>query len=138
LFQSLVKEKKLFSNIECYHYGSTDPGLLAIEGKLVKGVSMKEAESAVMQELHRLQQEGVTESELQKCKNKTESLMAFEDMALMSRAASLAIYELLGDAALMNTELDRYRSVTPEELVAESRQIFRPENSNTLYYYSAG
>ena len=37
LFQSLVKEKQLFSNIECYHLGSTDAGLLTIEGKLVKG-----------------------------------------------------------------------------------------------------
>ena len=41
LFQTLVKEKKLFSNIECYHFGSSDPGLLLIEGKLIKGTSMK-------------------------------------------------------------------------------------------------
>ena len=51
LFQSLVKEKRLFSNIECYHFGSIDEGLLAIEGKLVKGVNMKEAENAVEEEL---------------------------------------------------------------------------------------
>ena len=38
LYHSLVKEKKLFSNIECYHFGSLDNGLLAIEGKLVKGI----------------------------------------------------------------------------------------------------
>ncbi len=37
LYQSLVKEQQLFSNIDCYHFGSTDKGLLAIEGKLVKG-----------------------------------------------------------------------------------------------------
>lgn len=136
LYQSLVKEKKLFSNIDCYQYGSTDPGLLTIEGKLVKGVKMEDAEAAVTQELLRLQEEGVTENELQKCKNKTESMMAFEDMSLMSRATSLAIYELLGDADLMNTELDRYLRVTTEELKEESRRIFTPENSNTLYYFA--
>ena len=136
LYQSLVKEKKLFSNIDCYQYGSTDPGLLAIEGKLVKGVKMEDAEAAVTQELLRLQEEGITENELQKCKNKTESMMAFEDMSLMSRATSLAIYELLGDADLMNTELDRYQRVTTEELKEESRKIFTPENSNTLYYFA--
>ena len=38
LYQSLVKEKQLFSNLDCYHFGSIDAGLLAIEGKLVKGV----------------------------------------------------------------------------------------------------
>ena len=47
LFQSLVKEKQLFSNIECYHFGSIDAGLLTIEGKLVKGVNMEDAEEAV-------------------------------------------------------------------------------------------
>ena len=40
-----------------------------------------------------------------KVKNKTESMIAFEDMSVMNRAASLATYELLGDAQLMNTEL---------------------------------
>jgi hypothetical protein len=63
-------------------------------------------------------------------------MMAFEDMALMSRATSLAIYELLGDAALMNTELERYRRVTADEVKEESRRIFTPQNSNTIYYYA--
>src|SRR5580693_8716748 len=47
LHQSLVKEKKLFSNIECYQTGSTDAGLLIIEGKLIKGVSLPDADKAV-------------------------------------------------------------------------------------------
>jgi predicted Zn-dependent peptidase len=54
LFQALVKEKRLFSNIECYHFGSLDAGLLAIDGKLVKGVDMQHAELAVEEELARL------------------------------------------------------------------------------------
>lgn len=137
LFQALVKEKKLFSNIECYHMGTTDNGLLTIEGKLVKGVDMKEAEAAVMEEIHKLQQEGISEKELQKVKNKTESMMAFEDMSVMSRATSLAMYELLGDAGLINLELERYQAVTADALIAESKAIFDNNNCNTLYYYAA-
>ncbi|HNJ27304.1 MAG TPA: pitrilysin family protein [Ferruginibacter sp.] len=136
LYQSLVKDKKLFSNIECYHLGSTDAGLLTIEGKLVKGVKMEDAEAAVQEELEKLQQEGVSQRELDKVKNKTESMIAFEDMSITNRAASLAIYELLGDANLINTELDRYRAVSAEEIRDESRVIFSENNSNTLYYYS--
>ena len=105
LYQSLVKEKKLFSNIECYHLGSTDAGLLTIEGKLVKGVNMKEAEAGISEELKKLQDDGVSAKELEKVKNKTESMMAFEDMSVMNRATSLAMYELLGDADLINKEL---------------------------------
>jgi predicted Zn-dependent peptidase len=136
LYQSLVKEKQLFSNIECYHLGSTDAGLLTIEGKLVKGVRMEDAEAAVNEELKKLQEDGITQRELEKVKNKTESMIAFEDMSVMSRAASLAMYELLGDADLINKELQRYQAVTAEELQEESRIIFDENNCNTLYYYS--
>ena len=54
LYQSLVKEKQLFSNIECYHFGSVDKGLLTIEGKLVKGVKMEDAEKAVDEEIRHM------------------------------------------------------------------------------------
>jgi zinc protease len=136
LYQALVKEKKLFSNIECYHFGSTDNGLLAIEGKLVKGVKMEDAEQALDIELEKVKNELVSETELQKVKNKTESMIAFEDMSVMSRANSLAYYELLGDASWMNFELEKYGSVTTEDILQESRMIFRKENSNTIHYLS--
>src|SRR6187200_2332151 len=136
LFQSLVKEKKLFSAVECYHSGSLDAGTLVIEGKLVKGIKMEDAEKAVEAELEKMRTEKVTATELQKVKNKVESLIAFEDMSLTNRANSLAFYELLGDAEQMNHELEKYNVVTAEDILNESRIIFRPENSNTLYYYS--
>lgn len=136
LYQSLVKEKQLFSNIECHHFGSTDNGLVVIEGKLVKGVKMEEAEKAVELELEKMKNELVSESELQKVKNKTESMIAFEDMSVMSRANSLAYYELLGDASWMNFELEKYGSVTTEDILQESRAIFRDTNCNTIHYLS--
>jgi len=136
LYQSLVKEKQFFSNIECYHFGSTDAGLLAIEGKLVKGIKMEDAEKAVEDELDKMKNELVSEAELQKVKNKTESMIAFEDMSVMSRANSLAYYELLGDASWMNFELEKYASITTEDILQESRNIFRSNNSNTIYYLS--
>jgi len=136
LFQALVKEKKLFSAVECYHTGSLDAGTLVIEGKLVKGIKMEEAEKAVEEELEKMRTEKVTATELQKVKNKVESLIAFEDMSLINRANSLAFYELLGDAGEMNHELEKYNVVAENDILNESRIIFRPENSNTLYYYS--
>ena len=136
LYQSLVKEKKLFSNIDCYHLGSTDAGIITIDGKLVKGVNMKVADDAVMDELRKLQQNGISTAELEKVKNKTESAMAFEDMSVMSRAQSIAMYELLGDADLINSELSKYQAVTAEQILEESRIIFNENNCNTMYYLS--
>jgi predicted Zn-dependent peptidase len=134
LYQSMVKEKKLFSNIECHHTQSDDAGLAVIEGKLVTGVNMEDAEKAIEEELEKMKTEMVSVAELQKVKNKTESMIAFEDMSVMSRATSLAMYELLGDAALMNSELEKYAAVTTEDILEESRNIFTESNSNTLYY----
>ena len=78
LYQSLVKEKKLFSNIECYHFGTVDRGLLTIEGKLIKGVKMEDAESAVEEELEKLKKNGIDEKEMVKVKNRTEAVIALK------------------------------------------------------------
>ncbi len=137
LYQSLVKEQHLFTNLDCYHFGSSDAGLLAVEGRLVRGVTLEEAEAAVQEQIALLQENGVTAAELEKVKNKTESTLAFEDMSVMSRAASLAYYELLGDAALINEELEKYQAVTAADILNESRAILTENNSNTLYYRAA-
>ncbi len=136
LYQALVKEKQLFSSLDCYHFGSIDKGLLTIEGKLVKGINIEDADMAVNEQLLKIQAELIEDNELQKVKNKTESVIAFEDMSIMSRASSLANYELLGDANLMNTELERYQAITAEDIREYSRIIFNENNSNTLYYRS--
>lgn len=136
LYQGLVKEQQLFSHIECYHMGSIDAGILTIEGKLVKGNTLEAAELAVTRILDQLMQEGIAEKELEKVKNKTESAIAFEDMNVMARANSLAFYELLGDAALFNSDRERYFEITTADIQDYSRKIFDPLNSSTLYYRS--
>ena len=69
--------------------------------------------------------------------NKTESIICFEDMSIMNRAHSLAFYELLGDAELMNKELAKYQAVTPAIIQATAQAIFpRAKSETPLYYYS--
>ncbi len=136
LYQALVKEKQLFSQVDCYHMGSTDAGLLTIDGKLVKGVKMIDAEKAVQEEVEKMKSDLVSEAELQKVKNKTESMIAFEDMTIMNRTNSLATYELLGDAEMMNTELNRYQQVTIEDIKEAANEIFDEANSSTMHYFS--
>ncbi len=136
LYQRLVKEKQLFSQIECYHFGTVDKGLLAVEGKLVKGIKMEDAEKAINEELEKLKQDGISEKELTKIKNKTEATLAFEDMSVLTRANNLAFYELLGDASMFNSDRDKYFSVTGDDILKYSQKIFNPNNSSTLRYYS--
>ena len=136
LYEQLIKVKQIFSSIDCYHFGTVDPGLLVIEGKLVKGISMTVAEKAVLEEVEKIKNEILDAKEVQKVINKTESVICFEDMSIMNRAHSLAFYELLGDADLMNKELSLYQKVTPAMIQQTAQQVFQDNNRNTLYYYS--
>ncbi len=59
-------------------------------------------------------------------------MIAFEDMSVMNRANSLALYELLGDANLMNTELYKYNAVTVQQVQDECRIIFNENKRTTI------
>jgi len=134
LYKQLVKEQALFSQIDSYHLGSIDEGLLLVAGSLAPGVDAKKAEAGIEKVLRELIDGGVDSDELAGVKNKVESMMVFEDLGLGSRANNLAFFELLGDAAQLGKELGRYAAVTSDQMVAYASKIFKPENSNTLWY----
>jgi predicted Zn-dependent peptidase len=136
LFHSLVKEKNLFSEINTYSTADFDKGLVVIEGKLVRGVSMKDAEAAIDTELERIQKEEIRPEEVEKVINKVESTMEFSEMDLADRALNLAIADYMGDVELVNTEMERYRQVTGNDIQEQARKIFRNENCSVLYYLS--
>jgi zinc protease len=134
LFRNLLKDKKLFSDINAYLTGSLDAGLFVVEGKPLPGVSMDVAEAAIWEELDRISTELVPDAELTKVKNKMESTMVFSEMSLLDKAMNLAYFELLGDANELNLETQKYLDVSSEEIRSQAKQIFRKENSSTLYY----
>ncbi len=134
LFRNLLKDQKLFSEINAYLTGSLDAGLFVVEGKPLPGVSMEIAEAAIWTELDRLKTEPVPADELTKIKNKIESTMVFSEMSLLDKAMNLAYFELLGDGNKLNTETQKYLDVMAAEIQAEAGHIFRKENSSTLYY----
>lgn len=134
LYNSLLKEQQLFSDINAYMSGSLDEGLFIVEGKLIAGVDKDYAEQAIWKELAKISSELVTEVELTKVKNKSESIMAFSEMNLLDKAMNLAYYELLGDADLLNKEMDKYALITAEQIREAAKTTFVKEKSSTLYY----
>ncbi len=136
LYQQLVKDKKMFSEIECYVTGTVDEGLIVVEGKTQKGISMDAAEKAIMMEVTKMQNEKITDKELQKVKNRLESHSVLSEVNLLTRAMNLAYYEMLGDASRINTEIEQYLIITPEKIMEESQKIFTEKNCSTMYYFS--
>lgn len=136
LYQKLVKEKAIFSEINAYIEGTNDPGLFHITGNLHKGISFKEAEDYIQKELDMIMSETVIPSELNKVRNKLEATYIYGNMSYLNKAMNLANFELLGDANLINTEMDLYHKVTPQDIQRVSKQIFNSKNCSTLYYHS--
>lgn len=136
LYQQLVKNKKLFSSISAYSTETIDAGLLMVEGRLSDGVTMETAEQAIEAVLQEITKTKIAEEELTKVKNKMEALIAFSEVNILNRAMNLAYFEMLGNASWVNDEPAKYAAVTAEQLQQVAVSIFRPENCNTIHYYS--
>ena len=134
LYQELVKNKHLFSEINAFITGDIENGLFIITGKLTEGVDIKDAEKAIEKELEKVQTNSITEKELQKVKNKIESSLIFSEMSILNKAMNLAFYELLGDAQYINTEIDKYLKVQLDDIRTQAKKLFRKSNCSTLYY----
>lgn len=135
-YQRLVKEKQLFSSVNAYITGDVDEGLFILTGQLYNSTTFEEAEEALTREVEELQNALVDSKELEKVKNKFEANFLFEQENVLNNAMNLAYYEMLGDANLLNNELQRYSSVTNEDIRRVAANTLDVKNSSTIYYKS--
>ena len=134
LYARLVKQQKLFSDVQAYVTSDIDEGLFIFTGKLVKGVSMERAEEALNKEIAELRKQKVNPAELAKVKNKIESTLEFSEISVLNKAMNLTYSELLGDADLINQEKEKYVRVSAGLIKETAEQTFRSDNCSTLYY----
>lgn len=138
LNRHLVEERHLFTSIDAYIQPRIDPGQLLICGMPAEGVSMEAAEAAVWEELEHLAAEGINAEELEKVKNKFETNFMRERANRQKLAAQLAFYEMLGDAAWADQEVEKYRSVTEERFMQVYKETVQPEKASILWYMKKG
>ncbi|MGB4205554.1 MAG: pitrilysin family protein [Bacteroidales bacterium] len=136
LYVELVKKKQIFSGIDAYITGSIDPGLFIISGRLMNGISFDAAEQAINDIIKELQDNYVKERELQKVKNRIESMLVFTEIKVLEKAMNLAMFELIGDAALINNEAEQYAIVNENDILSFSQKYLTENNCSTLYYHA--
>ncbi|MBC3786838.1 M16 family metallopeptidase [Spirosoma utsteinense] len=134
LYQQLLRDNPLFSNVGAYLTASDDPGLLIVQGTLNEGVSLEEADAAVEAVVDDFINQTVSEEELAKVKNQAEATLAFSEVELLNRAMNLAFAANAGDPEFVNQEAAQIQAVTPASIQEAARQVLRKENSSTLYY----
>ncbi len=133
-YETLIKQKELFSSISAFITGDIHPGLLVVSGKINNGISMKTAEKAIWTELEKIKINTIDEKEFNKVQNKIESNFAFDNINILDRAFNLSYYELLGNANRINTEINNYKKITTEKVKNIANKYIKKENCNTIYY----
>jgi zinc protease len=124
LYKSLVYEKQVAQAVSAYQDGSEISGQLAIVITAKPGKTLSEMEDLVNQELARVFEHGVTEKEIQTSINNKETQLINSRATVFGKSNSLATYfTLTGNADNFNTELDRFRSMTPGEVLATAKRI---------------
>lgn len=134
LYRKLVEKKSLFSSIDAYLTADFDSGLMIVCGKTMEGTDLTQAEIAIWEELREMSETPVSDYELDKVKNKSESAHAFNETSLSQIVGNLAYCDMLGNIDLVNTEDTLYARIQTSDITRVARSIFRPEHCNTLYY----
>jgi len=136
LYQSILKEQELVSEINAYILGSLDEGLFIVSGKLNNSVDFKQLGEALWKELEKVSSTILSDTVLTKVKNKWETAKVFSEIGLLHRAMDLCYYENLGDASMMLNERNNYLKITTEEIQHFSKKTFVKEQCSVLYIQS--
>lgn len=138
LYNTLVKEKEIFTSVSSFVMGTIDPGMFVVSGRVREGISLQAAEQEVNSILHKVINEGVSKEELMKVKNQATATLAFGEVELMNRAMNLAFAKLSGDANLVNTEATKIEAVTLDDIQRVAAIVLLESNSSVLYYEAVG
>ena len=137
LYKKFVMDEAVFTDISAYITGTLDPGGFIIGGRPAEGVSIEEADQKLNDFLYKLPENSVNSHDLQKVKNRVESLILQNDIKIEDRSSSLAVAECFSCAEDFNDETQRYFAVTEEQINTLCNKMFRQEQEATMYYKCA-
>ena len=132
LYTQLKKEKNLVSAINAYVMGSIDDGLLVITGKLNEGIDFEQLDTELWKLLDTFIENPISDNDLKHIMNKIRTTKEFQDLGILNRAMNLSMYEMLGNANLINEEDDKYKSIQSADLQRVAKKILRKENCSLL------
>ncbi|TXK51981.1 insulinase family protein [Pontibacter qinzhouensis] len=116
-------------------FPTEDPGLFLTYAIANMGVDVADLEAAMDAEIDRVKKEQLEDREFQKLHNQMESQFVQQSTTVAGRAEQLANYHVyFGDANLINTELERYRKVTKEDIRRVANQYLTKQNRVVLHY----
>lgn len=112
-----------------------DPGLVFMVGIAAYGVGPDELEKAMTKEIDKVKSSGVTADEFKKLQNQAENDVVMQNSRLSGIAENLASnYTYFRNTNLINTELEKYKKVTPDDLKRVANKYLTKENRVVVQY----
>jgi len=131
----LVDEQQKAVFAGSFPLGLEDPGANISFGIANLGVEVADLEKSMDAVITELQTNLILETEFQKLQNQVENDFISANNNMAGIAQSLAQYEMYyGDATLINTEIERYRKVTRDEIRAVANKYFNKNSRVVLHW----
>ena len=112
-----------------------NPGVAIAYGICSMGTDVLDAEKSITAEIDRIKTETISDEEFQKLRNQVENDFVSSNSRVAGIAESLANYKMYyGDANLINTELQRYLSVTKDDIKNAASKYYKNSNRVVLHY----
>jgi len=138
LYQTLVDEKQLAIASQMMPLSLEKSGALLLIDIPNGDTDVKELENALSQEIDKVVKNGVTEEELKKAKNIEEASTIMSNKNTLSKAMTIAKYwAYYNDPDMINTEIDKYLSVTQEDIKRVAKKYLGTDNKVILTYMPA-
>ncbi len=133
LYQRLVKDEESVVGIQGGLGERRGPSSLYIFAIPKPGHSTEEIRATIREEVERLATEGPTPDEMEKLRNTMLNDSVRSRQSTLYRAQRLAEYALYdGDPALLNTELERYLRVTPDDIKQAVARYLLTDNHSLM------
>jgi zinc protease len=136
LYRSLVRTKQIASEASAFTYDlSKGSDLLVVDVTARPGIESTRFEQEVAAEIDALMAEGVRPEELGRAIAMIETDFLVAMQTAQERADRLSMFATyFDDPARINTELDRYRAVTADDVTAFARRALVQSNRASLLY----
>jgi len=126
----------IFDDIDAFITGNIDCGLIIFSARPAEGISLKEAEDAIWNEINNLKNRLVTENELMKTINSLEFGIGYVQTSIVSKTRNLGYFELIGDAEMINYEKEKYSKITAEDIKKAAQKTLTENNVSVIHYLS--
>jgi zinc protease len=135
IYQRVVDKEQLAIQASSFGMPLDKAGMFAFIAIANQGVEFDAISGAIADEIDKVRREGITEEEFSKVRNAMETQFARSFLSLDGKLRRLAQYSLFhGNTGLVNKELEKYMSVTREDIRRVANKYLTPERRNVVKY----